>query len=131
MPNYSGVSSVQPISAGSAAPWQTIKTYTGKQLTSAGGITTVTLETVVTGKSFFITDIFLASEQGSGAQILDCRIQAAGADVFRAPVHNLSPVDMPGLETQPNASSAQQVNLVLPLTTVATNVYFYIAGFEQ
>ena len=132
MPNYSGSSSVQPVSAGYAAPWQTAKTYTGKQATSTSATTTVTLETVTSGKSFYITDIMIATDVASGTQILDCQIQAAGTTIFRGPTHNLSPITLPGLETQPFGASTQVVTLLLPQTSSgAVNVYFYIAGFEQ
>ena len=91
MPNYNGNGSVQRASAGFMADGQTAKQYVGKQATSTSATTTVTFETVTTGKTFYITDIYLGSDVLSSTQILDLQIQAAGATIHRAPVHNLSP----------------------------------------
>ena len=132
MPNYSGTQSVQPMSAGFAAPWQTPKIYTGKQITSTTVTTTITLETVATGKSYYITDILATSDTPSGAATtIDFRIQTNGVDIFRQGIHNLSPISLPGIETQPNASTGQIVTILLPITSTVQNVWFFIAGFEQ
>ena len=132
MPNYAGVTSVQPVSAGFAAPWQTPKIYTGKQTTSTTVATTVTLETVTTGKTFYITDMVISSDAPSGGSTtVDVRVQTNGVDIFRQGVHNLSPITVPGLETQPNAASGQTVVILLPITTSVQNVWFFVAGFEQ
>jgi hypothetical protein len=86
------------------------------------------------GKTFYITDIYIATNEESGtkgAKMLDARIQAGGVDIFRAGVHNLSPVEMPGIETQPFATEGQAVTLSLPTTGVVQKVWFTIQGFEQ
>lgn len=121
------------VSAGFVAPGQTAKQYVGKQATATGATTTVTLETVTTGKTFYVTDLYIGSDSASGAATtLDIRLQAAGADVFRAPVHNLTPIACQGIETQPFATSGQVVTLLLPQTSGgAVNVWFDIFGFEQ
>ncbi len=124
---------VQKVNAGFMAAGQTAKQYVGKVATSTTVAVTVPLETVTVGKSFYITDILITTDAASGAATtVDARIQAAGVDIFRAGLHNLSPVDMPGIETQPFASSGQAVTLLLPATAGGVvNVWFDIYGFEQ
>lgn len=132
MPNYNGPTSVQPVSAGFAAPWQTAKTYTGKFSTSTTVATTVPLETVTAGKTFYITDIICSSDAPSGGSTtIDFRVQTAGVDIFRQGLHNLSPITAPGLETQPNGASGQNVTVLLPITAAVQNVWFFVAGYEQ
>lgn len=123
----------QRANAGFMAPGQTAKQYVGKQATSTSVITTVTLETVTAGKMFCITDILISTDAASGAATtVDTRIQAGGVDIFRTGVHNISPVIMPGIETQPFATAGQVVTLLLPITAGGVvNVWFNIYGFEQ
>ena len=121
---------VQRISAGFMGPGQTAKQYVGKQALSATLTTTVTLETVTAGKTFYITDILIISDVASSTTI-DVRLQAAGADIFRAGVHSLAPIDMTGIETQPFATAGQLVTLLLPIVAGPPNVWFNILGFEQ
>lgn len=121
--------SVQRVNAGYVAPGQSTKTYAGKTALSIGGTTTVTLETVTAGKTFIITDIYLSHD--TSAQ-LDCRLQAAGVDIFRAVVKgDTAPLQMAGMETQPVATSGQSVTLLLPQVAGATNAYYFISGIEQ
>lgn len=123
---------VQKTNAGFLAAGQTAKQYVGKQSTSTTVLTTVTLETVTTGKTFYITDILVYTDSASGAATtLDIRVQAGGVDIFRSGVHNLAPIDMTGIETQPFATSGQVVTVVLPITAAAQNVWYNIYGFEQ
>ena len=128
----SSTSGTSKSTAGPPAAGQTAKTYNGKQALSVGGTTTITLETVTTGKTFYITDIFISTDVASGTQILDTRLQSAGLDIFRAGIHNLSPVEMPGIDTQPSAASTQVVTMLLPtLASGSGSVYYFIAGYEQ
>jgi hypothetical protein len=122
---------VQRVSAGFMGPGQTAKQYVGKQATSTTVLTTVTLETVTAGKTFYITDILVYTDVAQGATTIDVRLQAAGADIFRSGVHNLAPIDMTGIETQPFATAGQQVTLLLPITAAIQQVWFNIYGFEQ
>jgi hypothetical protein len=129
MPNYSGASSVQPVSAGYAAPWQTAKAYTGYQALAATA-SSFAIETVTTGKTFYITDIVISTDVASGTNT-DIQIQAGGTPVFRGSTHSLAPIEAMGLETQPFASSAQAVTLNVAAAATTNHVWFYIAGFEQ
>lgn len=88
----------------------------------------VTLETVTTGKAYYITDLFVNTDQNV---LLDFRLQANGVDIFRQGVRDLAPLTAPGIDTQPNAASGQSVTVVLPPTTAAQNVWFNIFGYEQ
>ena len=124
--------SVLKVNAGFLAAGQTAKQYVGKQATSTTVATTVTLETVTAGKSYYITDILISSDAASGAATtVDTRLQAAGVDIFRGGVHNLAPLTTAGVETQPFATAGQSVTLLLPITNPIVNVWFNIYGFEQ
>lgn len=127
------VATTQRSNAGFMAPGQTAKQYVGKQATSTTVTTTVTLETVTTGKVFCITDVLISTDSAQGASTtIDVRIQAAGVDIIRAGVHNLAPLDMTGIETQPFATAGQVVTLLLPITAGGVvNVWYNILGFEQ
>ena len=115
--------------AGGPAPNQTQKNYSGLATTSTGSITTITLETVTAGKTYFITDVCLTTDSPSTSSI-DARLQAAGADIFRNGLHSLAPIDMAGIETQPTAAGGQVVTLVLPITPSAQKVWYNIYGVE-
>lgn len=125
--------SVLRVNAGFMAPGQTAKQYTGKQATSTTVATTVALETVTAGKTFYITDLLIMTDSASGAATtLDVRLQAAATDIFRGGCHNLAPIDMSGIETQPFAAAGQAVTLLLPQTSGGVvNVWFNVYGFEQ
>lgn len=61
----SPVPQVWRVSAGFMAAGQTAKQYVGKQSTSTTAATTVTLETVTTGKTYYITDITIFTRSKS------------------------------------------------------------------
>ena len=123
-----GNSNVQRVSAGFMANGQTAKQYTGKQATSTSSTTSVALETVTTGKTFYITDIAIFTDSTSA---IDGSINAAGTPIYRFGTSTTAPVESPGMETQPFASTAQAVTLALPITTAIQNVWYNIYGFEQ
>lgn len=130
MPVYGSQGAVFRTSAGYTAPGQTAKTFIGKQALSAGGTTTINLYTVAAGKTFLITDIYLSAD--SAQQLSDVQIQAGGVPIFRAPVKgDTGPVQMPGIETQPTASSGQLVTLVWPAQGTPPNAFWMICGIEQ
>jgi len=124
---------VGKVSAGFMAAGQTAKQYVGKVATSATLAVTAPLETVTAGKTLFLTDMLFATDSPSGAATtLDVRVQAAGVDIFRCGVHNIAPISMPGIETQPFATSGQAVTVLLPATPAGVvNVWFNLFGFEQ
>lgn len=115
--------------AGGPAPGQSNKSYTGKQATSASVATTITLETVATGKTLYITDIYFSYDDTAQH---DTRLQAGGVDIFRCVVKgDTAPVEMAGMQTEPSASAGQAVTILLPIIAGAPNFYFYVAGIEQ
>ena len=120
--------SVQRVSAGFMAPGQTAKQYVGKVTTSTTLVTTVTLETVTTGKTYYLTDISLFTNSSAA---VDGSIQAAGTPIYNFGVSTTAPVQMAGMETQPYATTAQVVTLVLPITAAAQIVWYNLGGFEQ
>lgn len=117
--------SVQRVSAGFMAPGQSAKQISGSVSINAGA--TVTLNTVTTGKTFYITDIHLATDSTTS---VDTKIQAGGVTIFESFLINTAPCDMVGIETQPFAVSTQVVTLLLP-TVTGKNVNYFISGFEQ
>lgn len=126
------VATVQRQSAGFMSSGQSAKQYVGLVSLSASVTTTVTLETVTTGKTFYISDIFIASDAASGSSTtVDVRIQAAGTDIFRGGVHNLTPIDLTGIETQPFASSTQIVTILFPVVAAAPKIWYNVYGWEQ
>lgn len=120
--------SVQRVSAGFMAPGQTAKQYTGKNATSTTLATTITLETVTAGKTYYMTDISIFTDSTTS---IDGSINAGGTPIYRFGTSTTAPLQMAGMETQPYGSSGQTVVLVLPPTTSVQNVWFNVAGFEQ
>lgn len=119
--------SIQQVTAGGLAPGQALKTFTG-QVTLAAGVTTVALWTVANGKTGLITDVSITTNEG--ATMLEAQIQAAGTAIFRQLFRDLAPIQMPGIETQPQANQNQAVTLVLPADT-GKLVSFTICAVEQ
>ena len=121
---------VQRMSAGFMAPGQTAKQYTGYQVLSTSP-TSIALETVTASKSYYITDMLIVTDYPNGTGTLDIQIQAAGTPIFRGGAHNLVPIDLPGMETQPFATTGQAVTLNVSAATASYHVWFWISGFEQ
>lgn len=123
------LASVQRVSAGLAAPGQSIKTFNFKQATSASLITTISFYTVAIGKTFALTDVAIYSD---GATLCpDVQVQAAGTVIFRGNVRDISPIQMPGIESQATATSGQALTLVIPIMASTPNISGIICGVEQ
>ena len=121
--------SVTKGTAGAAAPDQTLKIFHAVDggLSIASGATAA-LYTVTAGKTFYVTDIQITANT---ATQFEAKLQAAGVTQWNANVKgDTAPIDLPGLETQPQFASGQAVTLVLG-TAAATNAWYYIAGYEQ
>lgn len=116
------------MSAGGPAPGQAIKFYNGKVATSTSVVTTIALETVPAGKTFYITDLYMTNDQ---ATLIDVQVQSGGINIFRAACRDIAPIQMAGIESQPSCPSASQVNIVLPITTSIQNFWFFASGMEQ
>lgn len=118
-------------SAGGAAIGQTLQQFTGNPTLSTTVTTTVSLFTVPAGKTFYITDVYIGSNVGF---VFLAQIQAAGTPIFFSYCKgDTGPVEMPGIETQPQAASGTAVQLVMSAVTGATSPVgaYYIAGFLQ
>lgn len=94
---------------------------------NTSGNVIVALWTVTAAKTLTFTDLMMSTD--SAAQ-MDMRLQAAGADIFRQFMRDLAPIQLPGIETQPNASSGQAVTLVIPGTVAAQSVIFTLEAIE-
>lgn len=123
---------VQREGAGFMAPGQTAKSFNGK--VAGNSAVTIPLCTVPAGKILIITDIYISHD---AAVVLDQRLQmlcpdaATVIDIFRAPaVGSTSPVEMPGMETQPFVPSGGTLQLTFP-GNASTNQYFNIQCIQQ
>lgn len=113
-------------SAGGAAIGQTLQQFTGNPSINTGA--TVALFTVPAGKTFYVTDIYVGSNSGLAFSV---QIQAAGTPIFNGFAKgDTGPIDMPGIETQPQAAGGTAVTLVMG-TAGSTTAAYYIAGFIQ
>lgn len=115
----------QRTTAGALATGQSAKQAAGTVSINAGA--TVTINTVTAGKTYYITDIHLATDSTTS---VDAKIQAGGVTVFESYVINTAPCDMSGIETQPFGTSGQVITLLLP-TVAGKNINYFISGFEQ
>ena len=117
------------VNAGGAAAGQTLKSYTGTQVLSTTLATTITLETVTAGKTFYITDIMITSNTGS---FFPVTINANATGIFNSFCKgDTGPISNVGIETQPSAGSGTVVNLVLGLAATATTAAYVVNGYEQ
>jgi hypothetical protein len=111
--------------AGGPAAGQSVKNYCGL-FTLTGSPQTFSLETVTTGKTYYITDIVIT---GSPASAINVQIQAAGVAIFQGYVNATKGLEAIGIETQPFALAGQAVTLVVPAGS--GSVAFNIGGIEQ
>lgn len=128
-PEAYGTVSVQKVNAGFLAPGQTAKSAQGTQATSTTLTTSVPLWTVTAGKTLYITDIAIYSDN---AVQIAVQIRAATVPIFRARVRDLAPIQLPGIETQYFGTTGQAIDLLLPITAGGVqNIDYDIQGFEQ
>ena len=118
-------SNIQRTTAGALAPGQTAKQIAGTVSINTGA--TVTINTVTATKTFYITDIHLATDSTAS---VDVKIRAAGSTIFETFLLNTAPCDVIGIETQPFGVSGQVVDMLLP-TIAGKNVNYFISGYEQ
>lgn len=116
---------VQRVTSGAGAPGQALKVFSGTQLLTSGP--TIVLETVTTGKTLRITDIIFTTDASAPVVI---QIQAAGVTIFPCAISTTSNVQAVGLDTQPTATTGQQVQILCG-TVSAKTLYYYVAGFEE
>jgi len=114
------------VNAGAAGIGQTLKSYVGTVSIATGA--TVPLETVSTGKSFIITDIYIS---GNTATQFSVTINAAGTPIFQGFAKgDTGPIGLTGIETGPSAPSGTAVSLVLG-AAATTTAAFMVSGYEQ
>lgn len=124
-----GRNPVERVNAGYVGPGQSSKVYTGTQALSTTVATTIPLETVTPGKIFFITDISITS---NSASVFLAQITAGGVPIYSAyGKGDTGPIALAGIETQPQASAGQAVNLVVSSVAAATTLAYTISGVEQ
>lgn len=122
--------SVAKETAGSAAPDQTLKTFSSSGGVSIATGATVALYTVTAGKTFFVTDIVITGNAATAGQVL-CQLKQAGTVFWEGYMKtDTQPLEIAGLETQPTAPGGAAITLVIGTLTGGTATYF-IAGYEQ
>ena len=119
--------SVQRVSAGFMAPGQSAKAATGNLSVNAVSAA-VPINTVTTGKTFYITDINFTTDSSTA---IDIQIQAAGVVIFETHVLSTAPCNCVGMETQPFGTSGQLVRIFVSNSSTGKSLNFYVAGFEQ
>jgi hypothetical protein len=116
------------MSAGGAGGGQTLVQFTGNPSLSGSVPTTVALYTVPAGKTLFITDIYVGA---STNLVFLAQIQAAGVSIFFGYCKgDTGPIEIPGIETQPQGGPGTAVTLVMGIAAGTTAAYF-ISGFVQ
>lgn len=116
------------VTAGGPASGQAQKNYTGTIVLSATVPTTVTLETVTTGKQYLITDISITGT-GITGQLL-CKLQMGGADVENGYINTTKGIELPGIESGSIATTGQLVALVFPLSPGPPTIAYNVKGVE-
>src|SRR5579859_2998060 len=116
--------------AGSAAPDQTLQTFSSSGGVSVNTGATVALFTVPAGKTFFMTDIVVMGNAATATQFL-VQVKQGTTVIFEGFCKtDTAPVEAPGLETQPSAPSGTAVSLVLG-TGASTTATYFISGYVQ
>jgi hypothetical protein len=122
--------SVAKSTAGAAAPDQTLKTFSSSGGVSIATGATVNLYTVSAGKTFYITDIVLTGNATTPTQYL-VQIKAGATVIWEGYVKtDTEPIEVPGLETQPQGAGGSQISIVFA-TASGTTATYYVAGYEQ
>ncbi len=117
------------VSAGAASFGQSLKQYSGTQALSTTAATTITLETVPAGKTFYVTDIAVYSNTGV---VFPVTLNAGATAVYNAFCKgDTGPIQIAGMETQPSATGGTVVQLVLGLAATATIAAYNVYGYEQ
>jgi|SRR5579864_2947388 len=116
--------------AGAGAPDQTLK-----QFSSSGGVSintgaTVALYTPTAGKTFYATDIVITGNASTAGQVL-CQLKSGSTVIWEGYMKtDTQPIEIPGIETQPQAPGGAALTLVIGTLSGGTAAYF-IGGFEQ
>lgn len=130
-------------SAGFKAPGQTAFFYTGKinpAVVASGASNSATILATLTSlntttnaiANAYITDFQATTDFANASGNLDIRVQLGGVDLIRTSAHNLAPVDLINMETQPNAVAGnKQLGLVIGSTATTTNVWYFLAGWTE
>lgn len=96
---------------------------------STTAATTVALFTVPAGQTFYLTDLYVGANTASPFLV---QVTANGAPIFTGYCKgDTGPIDMPGMETQPQAPGGSQVSIVLGQVAAATTAAYYLGGFSQ
>ena len=137
----------QPQTAGGPAQGQSVFFFSGfANLNAANAVvflrqansTQTTPQTpagsVASGKTFYITDLYVSGNSSSQFQV-QIQADAAGNGVFTDIFDGYAkgdtgPIQLIGIETQPSASAGSQVRFIFAQTATTIASYF-ISGFEQ
>lgn len=116
--------------AGAGAPDQTLKQFSSSGGVGIGTGATVALYTPTAGKTFFATDIIITGNAATAGQVL-CQLKSGTTVIWEGYMKtDTQPLEIPGLETQPQAPGGAALTLVIGTLSGGTAAYF-IGGFEQ
>lgn len=118
---------VQRVTSGGLAAGQIKRTYVGSTPTSTVAVTSVALSTVTAGKTLYITDVIITTDQTAP---LDVQIQAAAVAIYRAAI-SAGAGNSGNLVTAITGASTQAITLNIPITTAIQNVTYTVVGFEE
>ncbi len=129
--------SVSRESAGYKAPGQTAFTYSAL-VSLTGAVTTIFLGTIATTnpttglpQNVYISDFQASSDFANANGNLDVQLQVAGVTQIRASLHNLAPVEMMAIETQPQGTAGGANQLVIAAASVNTHLWYYVSGWAE
>lgn len=104
------------------------------QFSSNGGVSLTSgpvtpIHTTTSGRTFYITDICITVNETAAPQLVQLEI-SGGIIVFEGFAMSTLPIDMPGIESQPQVPSNSILAIKWPTDSGKLGTY-YIAGYEQ
>jgi hypothetical protein len=116
------------ISAGNAAVGQTILTFASVGGISMTGAPVTNVYTATAGKTFFITDICITTNETALPQLV--QLKQGGVVIFETFIMSTLPCDFPGIESQPSVGGGNRLEIWWSANTGKLGTFF-ISGFEQ
>lgn len=125
---------LNPVSVTQApkASYQTLKSWTGTISTSTTSTTVVTLYTVTSGKTFYLTDFVCCNNNASPAQVsVNASTTPGSSPVFIGHTINTAPLEALNIGSEPSVTGGSTLTFQCGPTGSSTTVTYFIAGYEQ
>lgn len=111
---------------------QVRKTFTGTIATSTTVTVAATLYTVTAGKTFYLTDVSFCNNSANSSLVsVNASASLNTAYIMEGHSQSTSPYVMTNIGTEPSVAGGTPITAQAALTTVATTVSYFIAGYEQ